>query len=157
MSDELDLLRAANPVPADGGPWRDGPLDAHAERALNRLLHRTRTRQAGWRLMLRAEAAVLALFAVLAFTLSDVGRDAAAPVTVPEERITRWNADSSGSELTVATDPRHPAPARSSMTTTAADGPSATARTASVRHPNSWAWRSPSPRTSPTSASRQVR
>ncbi|UZJ34059.1 CU044_5270 family protein [Streptomyces endophytica] len=36
------------------------------------------------------------------------GPDAAPPVTVPEERITRWNADGSGSELVVATDPRHP-------------------------------------------------
>ncbi|GAU70961.1 hypothetical protein SSP35_24_00660 [Streptomyces sp. NBRC 110611] len=166
MSDELDLLRAANPVPADEGRWRDGPLDADAERALNRLLHRTRTRRAGRRLMLRAEAAVLALFAVLAFTLSDAGSspaaaapaalvphagtaplplgelalragararaagpadgprrgshlqswylsmqsgpDAAPPVTVPEERITRWNTDGSGSELIVATDPQHP-------------------------------------------------
>ncbi|MEU9122426.1 CU044_5270 family protein [Streptomyces sp. NPDC048506] len=166
MSDELDLLRAADPAPAGEGPWRDRPLDARAERGLNRLLHSRRTRRAGRRLMLRAEAAVLALFAVLAFTFSDAGSspavaapvalvvhdaapplsldalarsaearartagaadgphrgshlqswymsmesgpDAAPPVTVPEERITRWNADGSGSELVVATDPRHP-------------------------------------------------
>ncbi|MFB6440417.1 CU044_5270 family protein [Streptomyces sp. NPDC056411] len=166
MSDELDLLRAADPVRADAGPWRDRPLDARAERGLNRLLHSRRTRQAGRRLALRAEAAVLVLVAVLAFTLSDAGSrpaaaapvalaphagtrpvpladivrraearartagtadgphrgshlqswylsmesgpDAAPPVTVPEERITRWNADGSGSELVVATDPRHP-------------------------------------------------
>ncbi|MCZ0995580.1 CU044_5270 family protein [Streptomyces noursei] len=36
------------------------------------------------------------------------GPDTASPVTVPEERITRWNADGSGSELVVATDPQHP-------------------------------------------------
>ncbi|MGW1377899.1 CU044_5270 family protein [Streptomyces sp. NPDC002446] len=166
MSDELDLLRAANPVPAGEGPWRDRPLGARAERDLSRLLHSTRTRRAGRRLVLRAEAAVLALFAILAFTFSDAGSspaaaapaalvphsdappvsldelarraearartagaadgprrgshlqtwymsmesgpDAAPPVTVPEERITRWNADGSGSELVVATDPRHP-------------------------------------------------
>lgn len=36
------------------------------------------------------------------------GPDAKPPVTVPEERITRWNPDGSGSELVVATDPRHP-------------------------------------------------
>ncbi|MEU7639799.1 CU044_5270 family protein [Streptomyces sp. NPDC039016] len=168
MRDELELLRAANPVPAGEGRWRDRPLDATAERGLNRLLHLTRTRRARRRLVLRAEAAVLALVAVLAFTLTDAGSspavaapaalvphtagtgaalsldglariaearartagpqdgprrgshlqswslsmgtgpDAAPPVTVPEERITRWNADGSGSELVVATDPRHP-------------------------------------------------
>ncbi|MFG2289889.1 CU044_5270 family protein [Streptomyces sp. NPDC048595] len=166
MSDELGLLRAADPVRADEGPWRDRPLHARAERDLNRLLHSRRTRRAGRRLVLRAEAAVLALFAILAFTFSDAGSspaaaapaalvprsdaapvsldalarraearartagaadgprrgshlqtwymsresgpDAAPPVTVPEERITRWNADGSGSELIVATDPRHP-------------------------------------------------
>ncbi|MFE7315592.1 CU044_5270 family protein [Streptomyces sp. NPDC057555] len=166
MSDELQLLRAANPVPAGEGRWRDRPLDATAERGLNRLLHSTRTRRARRRLVLRAEAAVLALVAVLAFTLSEAGSstavaapaalvlrteapapsldalariaaerartagpgdgprrgshlqswslsmgtgpDAAPPVTVPEERITRWNGDGSGSELVMATDPRHP-------------------------------------------------
>ncbi|WP_043264161.1 CU044_5270 family protein [Streptomyces sp. CT34] len=166
MSDELELLRAANPVPAGEGPWRDRPLDATAERGLNRLLHSARTRRARRRLVLRAEAAVLALVGVLAFTLSDAGSspavaapaalvphadaspvplaelarraearartagpsdgprrgshlqswylgmrtgpDAAPPATVPEERITRWHADGSGSELVVATDPRHP-------------------------------------------------
>ncbi|MEK2475654.1 CU044_5270 family protein [Streptomyces noursei] len=166
MRDELELLRAANPVPADDGRWRDRPLDATAQRALNRLLHSTRTRRARRRLVLRAEAAVLALVAVLAFTLTDAGSspavaapsalvphagrpvpsldglariaealartagpqdgprrgshlqswslsmgtgpDTASPVTVPEERITRWNADGSGSELVVATDPQHP-------------------------------------------------
>ncbi|MEE6268348.1 CU044_5270 family protein [Streptomyces diastatochromogenes] len=166
MRDELELLRAANPVPADEGRWRDRPLDATAERGLNRLLHQSRTRRARRRLVLRAEAAVLALVAVLAFTLTDAGSspavaapaalvphaaaaepslaglariararartagpadgprrgshlqswtlsmgtgpDTASPVTVPEERITRWNADGSGSELVVATDPQHP-------------------------------------------------
>ncbi|MFF2811717.1 CU044_5270 family protein [Streptomyces sp. NPDC058000] len=166
MRDELELLRAADPVPAGADRWRDRPLDATAERGLNRLLHHTRTRRARRRLVLRAEAAVLALVAVLAFTLTDAGSspavaapaalvpqaagaapsldglarlaqarartagpqdgprrgshlqswslsmgtgpDAASPVTVPEERITRWNADGSGSELVVATDPQHP-------------------------------------------------
>ncbi|MFJ9414349.1 CU044_5270 family protein [Streptomyces sp. NPDC101227] len=166
MSDELDLLRAANPAPEGAGPWRDRPLHARAERGLNRLLHSRRTKRARRRLVLRAEAAVLALGAVLAFTFSDAGAakavavpvalapragahsvsldevarraearartagaadgprrgshlqswylsmeagpGAAPPVTVPEERITRWRADGSGSELVVATDPRHP-------------------------------------------------
>ncbi|MFE7610388.1 CU044_5270 family protein [Streptomyces celluloflavus] len=166
MSDELDLLRAADPVRADAGPWRDRPLDARAEHALTRLLHSRRTQRARRRLVVRAEAAVLALVAVLAFALSGAatgpaaaapaplaprgdapavsldtlarraearartagpqagprrgshlqtwyltmatGPDAAPPVTVPEERLTRWNPDGSGSELVVATDPRHP-------------------------------------------------
>ncbi|MBC2908305.1 CU044_5270 family protein [Streptomyces cupreus] len=30
------------------------------------------------------------------------------PITLPEERVVRWNADGSHSELVVATDPRHP-------------------------------------------------
>ncbi|MFB7635997.1 CU044_5270 family protein [Streptomyces sp. NPDC056149] len=166
MSEELELLRAANPVPAGEGRWRDRPLDATAERALNRLLHGARTRRARRRLVLRAEAAVLALVAALAFLFTDAGSgravaapaalvpraggaapsldalarlaeeragaagpgdgprrgshlqswslsmgtgpDTTPPVTVPEERITRWNADGSGSELVVATDPLHP-------------------------------------------------
>ncbi|MFJ6750587.1 MULTISPECIES: CU044_5270 family protein [unclassified Streptomyces] len=36
------------------------------------------------------------------------GPDAAPPVVVPEEHITHWNADGSGSEMVVATDPQHP-------------------------------------------------
>ncbi|CAM5588048.1 hypothetical protein STENM327S_04671 [Streptomyces tendae] len=39
MADELDLLRRANPVPADAPPFADGPLDHHGERRLDRLLH----------------------------------------------------------------------------------------------------------------------
>ncbi|MEV0227784.1 CU044_5270 family protein [Streptomyces sp. NPDC050704] len=36
------------------------------------------------------------------------GPDAERPVTLPEERIVRWHADDSRTELVVATDPRHP-------------------------------------------------
>ncbi|MFE1585445.1 CU044_5270 family protein [Streptomyces sp. NPDC058737] len=39
MADELDLLRRANPVPADAPPHADGPLDRRGERHLHRLLH----------------------------------------------------------------------------------------------------------------------
>ncbi|MFJ5919852.1 CU044_5270 family protein [Streptomyces ardesiacus] len=39
MADELDLLRRANPAPADAPPFADGPLDPHGERHLHRLLH----------------------------------------------------------------------------------------------------------------------
>ncbi|AIA03314.1 hypothetical protein DC74_2814 [Streptomyces noursei] len=83
MRDELELLRAANPVPADEGRWRDRLLDATAERGLNRLLHQSRTRRARRRLVLRAEAAVLALVAVLAFTLTDAGSSPAVAAPPP--------------------------------------------------------------------------
>ncbi|MFJ9911852.1 CU044_5270 family protein [Actinacidiphila glaucinigra] len=36
------------------------------------------------------------------------GPGARPPVTLPEEHLTRWNPDGSGTELVVATDPRHP-------------------------------------------------
>ncbi|MFD9910355.1 CU044_5270 family protein [Streptomyces sp. NPDC059063] len=154
MTDELDLLRAANPASATEGPWRDRPLDATAERALNQLLHRTRTRRARRRIVLWAEAAVVAVAAVLALTLPDLaatsataapsalrpragsaavplaevaeraeaaardgrptlrkgthvqswslamdsGPDAERPVTLPEEREVRWQADGSRTE-----------------------------------------------------------
>ncbi|WP_333744535.1 CU044_5270 family protein [Streptomyces ardesiacus] len=39
MADELDLLRRANPAPADAPPFADRPLDPHGERHLHRLLH----------------------------------------------------------------------------------------------------------------------
>ncbi|WP_369192852.1 CU044_5270 family protein [Streptomyces djakartensis] len=38
MADELDLLRGADPVPADGSRFGDGPLDHRAERRLEQLL-----------------------------------------------------------------------------------------------------------------------
>lgn len=38
MADELDLLRGADPVPADGSRFGDGPLDQRAERHLQLLL-----------------------------------------------------------------------------------------------------------------------
>jgi hypothetical protein len=36
------------------------------------------------------------------------GPDARPPLTLPEERVVRWKADGSHTELVVATDPRHP-------------------------------------------------
>ncbi|MFF8787193.1 hypothetical protein [Streptomyces sp. NPDC015125] len=42
------------------------------------------------------------------YTSTESGPDAGPPVTVPEERITCWHDDGSGSELVVATDPQHP-------------------------------------------------
>lgn len=70
---DLDLLRAADPVSATEGPWRDRPLNAVAERGLNQLLHRTRTRRARRRVLLWAEAAAVAFATVLALTLPDLG------------------------------------------------------------------------------------
>ncbi|AEW98093.1 MULTISPECIES: hypothetical protein [Streptomycetaceae] len=70
MHDELDLLRAVDPAPADEGPWRDRPLDAHAERALNRLVHTARLRRARLLLVVRAEATVVALAGVLTLGLT---------------------------------------------------------------------------------------
>ncbi|MET9294209.1 CU044_5270 family protein [Streptomyces sp. NPDC003077] len=200
MTDELDLLRAADPVRADAGPWRDRPLDARAERRLNDLLHgelphgkpgkqhgellhgkpgkqhgepseqhsqpgkqRPKRRR---RLILSAAVGTVAAATALVLVFSpaggtsaiaapaplhpysasaavpldvvarraqaiadaeggrygghrgshlqtwslsmETGPDAAAPVTVPEERISRWNPDGSGSEMVVATDPLHP-------------------------------------------------
>ncbi|MEW2436772.1 CU044_5270 family protein [Streptomyces caniferus] len=171
MTEELELLRQADPVSADEGPWRDRPLTARAEARLQALTadaaprrrpHAVRRR----RLVMGLTAVSAAAVAALALTFSGAGSspavaaplalslhadspsvpldvlarkaeararaagpgdgprrgshlqswymsmesgpDADPPVTVPEERITRWNDDGSGSELVVATDPRHP-------------------------------------------------
>ncbi|MDQ1050609.1 CU044_5270 family protein [Streptomyces sp. V4I2] len=162
MADELELLRRANPVPVDAPHFGDGPLDHHAERQLNRLLHgqtpgsRSRARLA-WGLVATAVVAALALALVLGgpntppavaaprplvvradstpvplqLLAERAGQDAAdgsprlrkgthvltwsmgmaedkPPVTFAEERIVRWKADDTHTELVVATDPRHP-------------------------------------------------
>ena len=163
MADELELLRRANPVPVDGPHFGDGPLDHHAERRLDRLLHerpvpRPRRTRLAWGLA--ATAVVAALVSALLFTgqttapavaaprpllvqadstpvslkaLAERARAAAAadgapklrkgthvqawslamsdskpPITLPQERIVRWHADDSHTEIVVATDPRHP-------------------------------------------------
>ncbi|MFD7664743.1 CU044_5270 family protein [Streptomyces sp. NPDC059788] len=182
MTDELDLLRQADPVPSGDGPWRDRPLTARAEHRLAALMSdstptaepahapartdRPRRPRRTRRLLIGATAASAAVVAALTLTFSgagtapaaasptplvvqrdapavpldevarqaeayaraqhsaprphrgshlqswylsmETGPDAAPPVTVPEERITSWNPDGSGSELVVATDPRHP-------------------------------------------------
>ncbi|MFE4966706.1 CU044_5270 family protein [Streptomyces sp. NPDC056660] len=71
MADELDLLRAADPVPADAPHFGDGPLDHAAERHLARLLHsaphlRRRTRP---RLVWSLAAAFVAVATVLTVLL----------------------------------------------------------------------------------------
>ncbi|MGW1725638.1 CU044_5270 family protein [Streptomyces sp. NPDC002306] len=63
MADELDLLRTADPVPADGPRFGDGPLDHGAETRLARLLHTTgpgRARRTRWAWGLAATAVVAA-------------------------------------------------------------------------------------------------
>ncbi|MET7739389.1 CU044_5270 family protein [Streptomyces sp. NPDC005385] len=181
MADELDLLRRANPVPADDPRFHDRPLDPEAEHRL-RVLTRTGREHPGrpgrrthlgdlldalrprrprdWAWTVTAAAAVGAV--VVGLTLSgpatvpaaaaprplvvetgsaplplDVLADRAAaqgarlglrqgthvqtwslsmasgpgarlPVTLPEERVVRWAADDSHTELVVATDPSHP-------------------------------------------------
>ncbi|OXS36934.1 CU044_5270 family protein [Streptomyces sp. XY006] len=47
MADELDLLRSADPVPAHGPRFPDGPLNPHAEHRLERLLTGADERAAG--------------------------------------------------------------------------------------------------------------
>ncbi|MEW1753963.1 CU044_5270 family protein [Streptomyces angustmyceticus] len=171
MTEELELLRQADPVSADEGPWRDRPLTARAEARLQDLTAgaapRGRPRPVRRnRLVMGLTAVSAAAVAALALAFSGAGSspavaapaalalradapsvpldvlarraeararaagagdgprrgshlqswymtmesgpDADPPVTVPEEHITRWHADGSGSELVVATDPRHP-------------------------------------------------
>jgi hypothetical protein len=162
MADELELLRHANPVPVDGPHFGDGPLDHHAERHLNRLLHDRRStprRRARLAWGLTATAVVAALVSALLLTgqtttpavaaprplvvqadstpvplkaMAERAGQAAAdgspglrkgthvqswslamsedkpPITLPQERIVRWNTDDSHTELVVATDPQHP-------------------------------------------------
>ncbi len=162
MADELELLRRSNPVPVDGPHFGDGPLDHHAERHLDRLLHDRRSaprRRARLAWGLAATAVVAALVSALLLsgrtttpavaaprplvvqadstpvplkTMAERAERAAAdgsptlrkgthvqswslamsddepPVTLPQERIVRWNADDSHFELVVATDPQHP-------------------------------------------------
>lgn len=163
MADELHLLRAADPVPAAGPHFGDGPLDHTAERHLARLLHETprprrRTRpRLAWSLAAALVAVVtvvtvlvggpagtpavaaprplavrvhsvpvpLAEVAELAAVAAQDGSpalrqgthvqswslgmsDGRPPVTLPEERVERWAADGSHTEVVVATDPSHP-------------------------------------------------
>ncbi|GAA4331305.1 hypothetical protein GCM10023086_61620 [Streptomyces venetus] len=170
MADELELLRGANPVPAQGPHFGDGPLDHDAERRLERLLRerppgrparrllpRPGLPRLAWGLAATAVVAALAVTLVLSGPsttpavaaprplvvqtgstplpldrLAERAQQAAAdgsprlrkgthvqswsmgmsddkpPITLPEERLVRWRADDSHTELVVATDPRHP-------------------------------------------------
>ncbi|MFE1176302.1 CU044_5270 family protein [Streptomyces sp. NPDC058773] len=171
MTEELELLRQADPVSADEGPWRDRPLTARAQARLEALTAGAAPEGAPRpvrrrRLLMGLAAVSTAAVAAVVLTFSgagsspavaapvalplhsgarsvsldalagraearartasaqdgprrgshlqswymsmETGPDASPPVTVPEERITSWNDDGSGSELVVATDPRHP-------------------------------------------------
>lgn len=163
MADELDILRRANPVTAADPRFHDRPLDQHAERRLNRLLHGERDsgrprplRRWVWSVAATAAVGVVVLTLTLSGStttpavaaprplmvdagstpvpldrLADavaasgsslrlvqgthvqtwsmgLGPGARPPITVPVERVVRWKADGSSSELVVATDPRHP-------------------------------------------------
>ncbi|MFF8726781.1 CU044_5270 family protein [Streptomyces sp. NPDC015171] len=173
MADELELLRRADPVPADGPHFGDGPLDHRAEHRLERLLHedpprrrlrllpplpgRTPRSRLVWGLAATAAVLAVAVNAVLGgpntpravaaprplsvrahsapvplkemVALADAAAtggspelrkgthvqswslsmsDGKRPVTVPEERVVRWRADATHTEVVVATDPRHP-------------------------------------------------
>ncbi|MBK3572152.1 CU044_5270 family protein, partial [Streptomyces sp. MBT62] len=149
MVDELELLRGTNPFTADGPLYGDGPLDHHATRRLNRLLHERRRRLL-WSLVAGVAVAatvftlllggpsgtpavaaprplvvqahstpvslkqLAALAAAVAVDGTPVLRkgthvqswslgmsDDKPPVTIPEERIVRWNADDSHTERLV--------------------------------------------------------
>ncbi|AWE53782.1 CU044_5270 family protein [Streptomyces nigra] len=96
MADELDLLRAADPVPADHPRLGDGPLDQRAERLLADLRReppaRRRLRWPGLRPVVRSRPAWAVLAAVAAaVTLSlVVGGTATSPaVAAPRPLVVR--------------------------------------------------------------------
>ncbi|MBL1098673.1 CU044_5270 family protein [Streptomyces coffeae] len=76
MTDELELLRDADPVSAETGPWRDRPLDARAELLLRRLGLQRRRRTVRLRL-LAIEAVAAAAVLALALTVPGGGAPAA--------------------------------------------------------------------------------
>ncbi|GLV76737.1 CU044_5270 family protein [Streptomyces hygroscopicus] len=83
MTDELDLLRGANPVSADTGPWRDRPLDARAEQLLRRLPSRDRRRRTVGRTAWSVATAAAATVVALALTVSDSGSSPAVAAPRP--------------------------------------------------------------------------
>ncbi|MFE7030980.1 CU044_5270 family protein [Streptomyces sp. NPDC057621] len=189
MTDELELLRRANPVRDDDPRFAEGPLSHESESRLNHLMasasagtgvgtgaetvgerrpRRTRTRLV-WALAATVVVALTATALLLAgpnttpavaaprplvvradstpvplgTLVGRAERDAAdgsaglrkgthaqswsvgmsedePPITLPVERVVRWNADDSHTELVVATDPRHPG---RRVLTDADDGP----------------------------------
>ncbi|MFF0644503.1 CU044_5270 family protein [Streptomyces tendae] len=103
MADELDLLRIANPVPADAPQHADGPLDHRGERHLHRLLHEppparaSRWRPTGGRsahrgVRLAWGLAATAVVAVTALTLLLSGPSAPPAVAAPRPLVVRADA-----------------------------------------------------------------
>ncbi len=78
MTDELDLLREADPVSADTGPWRDRPLNARAELLLRRLPSQDRGHRIVRRVIWSLEAAAAATVLALALTVSGTPSSAVA-------------------------------------------------------------------------------
>ncbi|MEU9966956.1 CU044_5270 family protein [Streptomyces malaysiensis] len=78
MTDELDLIREANPVSADTGPWRDRPLNARAELLLRQLPSRDRGRRTVRRVIWSLEAAAAGTVLALALTVSGTPSSAVA-------------------------------------------------------------------------------
>ncbi|MEU7246226.1 CU044_5270 family protein [Streptomyces sparsogenes] len=70
MTDELDLLRGANPVPADTGRWRDRPLDLEGERRLRQLVAGARRRRTVRRVVVGVAMATAGAVVALALTVS---------------------------------------------------------------------------------------
>ncbi|QKV90987.1 CU044_5270 family protein [Streptomyces sp. NA02950] len=83
MTDELELLRGADPVSAETGPWRDRPLDARAELLLTRLPARERRRRTVRRTVLAVAGAAAATAVALALTVSGGGSTPAVAVPRP--------------------------------------------------------------------------
>lgn len=83
MTDELDLLREANPVSAGTGPWRDRPLDARAELLLRRLPSGDRRRRTVQRMVWSLGTAAAATAVALALTVSGTGSSPAVAAPRP--------------------------------------------------------------------------
>lgn len=85
MADELELLRRANPAPSDGPHYGDGPLDHHAERRLNQLLHERPPGRRRTRLVWSLAATAVVAATVLTLTLG--GPSTAPAVAAPRALV----------------------------------------------------------------------
>lgn len=70
MTDELDLLRGADPVPAVDERWRDRPLDFEGERRLRQLVSGARRRRTIRRIVMGVATATAGAVAAIALTVS---------------------------------------------------------------------------------------
>ncbi|MFJ1967837.1 CU044_5270 family protein [Streptomyces sp. NPDC087903] len=118
MADELELLRRADPVPADGSHFGDGPLDHRAERHLDQLLHKSPPPRPAWPRVLRLRPplgpsrghrarlvwGLVAAVVVLTVTLTLVVSGPGAPPAVAAPRPLVVQADSTPVPLTLLAD-----------------------------------------------------